>query len=141
MRTTHVRVSACNLMISSRNFDDAGSAGRGEKEEERVGYGVGYRGKREMEKRAAGRENDRARPRVGQGRRVSVREFLCKGWIERKRMDIERDWDERERERERGGGNERKKRERDGELETREKTLAPAARWGVNFLAVRSFVR
>lgn len=30
MRTTHVRVSACNLMISSRNFDDAGSAGRGE---------------------------------------------------------------------------------------------------------------
>jgi len=102
-------------MISSRNFDDAGSAGRGEKEEERVEYGVGYRGKREMEKRAAGRENDRARPRVGQGRRVSVREFLYKGWIERKRIDIERerDWDEREREREKegGGGNERKKRE------------------------------
>lgn len=32
VRTTHVRVSACNLMISSRNFDDAGSTGRGEKE-------------------------------------------------------------------------------------------------------------
>lgn len=29
VRTTHVRVSACNLMISSRNFDDAESAGRG----------------------------------------------------------------------------------------------------------------
>lgn len=27
VRTTHVRVSACNLMISSRNFDDAGSTG------------------------------------------------------------------------------------------------------------------
>lgn len=27
----HVRVSACNLMISSRNFDDAGSTGRGDR--------------------------------------------------------------------------------------------------------------
>lgn len=35
MRTTHVRVSACNLMISSRNFDDAGSTGRGDRRGDR----------------------------------------------------------------------------------------------------------
>lgn len=53
--------------------------GTGEDEEKRGG------GKREMVKREAGRENERARPRVGQGRLVSAREFPCEGWMERKR--------------------------------------------------------
>lgn len=63
MRTTHVRVSACNLMISSRNFDDAGSTGRG-------GPGKwkrGARGKREMVKRPEERTSERGRELVRAG--------------------------------------------------------------------------
>lgn len=103
MRTTHVRVSACNLMISSRNFDDAGSTGRGDRGRGREGWG------------GAGDGNARPEERTSERGRELVRAGafpLANSRARDGRRERQRDWNEGEREKENEGEKKVTERER-----------------------------
>lgn len=118
VRTTFVRVSACNLMISSRNFDDAGSAGRAERGRgrERGGWDGRERRGRCRNARPEERTSERGRELVRAGvfplansyARVGLGE---RGIIGRDRRRLRAR--EREEERKRDGRN-KTERKRDG---------------------------
>jgi len=145
-RTTHVRVSACNLMISSRNFDDGGSAGtragRAEtgdrSERERVRERERGGGGRGSATRGAKRETRRnARPEERTSKRARGRELVGAGAFplansRPRRTERQRDRarDQHERERKRAWGRETRRGRGRGRTRNKRKDARPGARDG-----------